>query len=151
MNKSIRLLIVLAVLLLLASPALAQEDTTIVIARDDLYSLLSIGGFVFGLVALVLVGISKRQSPQQLDQSVSLRLEAEQRNREHMDRYERLYQQSLNSFKPLVDAAALGLRVLAPLTPMKTDDAAASLLADIQTPGKPVDLKPAAPAPKVEY
>jgi hypothetical protein len=65
-----------------------------------------------------------------------------QENRAHMDRYERMYQDSVRRQKELVDAIFSGLRFIAPMTPIRADDAAVAFLEDIRTPGAPVKPTP---------
>lgn len=111
---------------------------------DNIYELISgIAGIVtLGLV--IVLYLRERPTGLQLDQKASDELDARRANRELMAFWERAYQETGAMNKQVLDAALGFLKLIAPLTPLKTDDSAVRLLEDIQTPGAPVE--PATPA-----
>ncbi len=99
---------------------------------------------IVGLIAFA-VGVAAffRQhpdaSPAAVDAEVASRLDLMQHDREAMDRLERAYQSSDAAHRNALDAAVSVLKQVAPLTPLKSDDAALKLLLDAQKLGAPED------------
>lgn len=96
---------------------------------------------VVSLISLVVTAV-KTNNPRGLDAGVVHQIEMRQRDREALDRIEAAYQQAGTMQRDVVNILTSLLKTIAPLTPMKADDALAGLLADIQTPGVPT-LPPA--------
>lgn len=100
-----------------------------VIDADTLQTLLII---IFGTASLVLI---LRSKPQDVDASLSEKLDQKQRDRDFMDRLERAYQDSNRQKQATIDTMASLFRLIAPYTPIKSDDAVGRFLDDIRTPG----------------
>lgn len=115
---------------------------------------ISIGEIVAVVVALASLVVAliafMRKNPQatpaELDAEATRRVVEAQANRELVDRLERAYQQNSAAQQKAFDTVAGLLRLIAPLTPLKLDDAAVSLLTDIQKPGAPSVVKATPPA-----
>lgn len=149
-----KLLLVFAVLLILCLPVMAQDATaeppvmTIPVEQipDETPAILSLTlgellGILFGAGALM-VGIGKilwdaNQNPggASIDTRVAERVESAHSDREWVEKLERAYELGQGQVKVLTDAFTKILVTVAPLTPLKVDDAALSLLQDIQQPG----------------
>src|SRR5574338_265731 len=104
---------------------------------DNIYELISgIAGVVTLGLVLVLY-LRERPTGSQLDQKASAELDARRADRELMASWERAYQETGAMNTQVLDAALGFLKLIAPLTPLKTDDSAVRLREDIQTPGAP--------------
>lgn len=120
--------------------------------------MLSTGDILAILTALValIVGIIAfmRQHPQftpaQLDSTVVTGLSDFQSNREVMDRLERAYQNSGDIQKHALEALVSALHLVAPLTPIASDDAAVAVLDDITQPGAPAVIVTAPTPPAAD-
>lgn len=96
---------------------------------------IAFGAFVFGIVAFLRA--NPQATPAAVDTEVTRRIAEMQANRELVDKMERAYQQNNEMQRRLFDLFAGGLRLVAPLTPITSDDVAADLLTDIQKLGQP--------------
>lgn len=104
---------------------------------------------IVGLFALTwLVGgllvyiLTRRPEAAALDSEAARRLNELQMTRDVVAIYEKAYREATAIQRMGVDTTAAILRVIAPLTPAKADDAALALLTDIQTPGAPEPTDP---------
>lgn len=95
---------------------------------------------LISLVALVVAVVAAlRKGGGAADQTMVNYFQQQQAQREQMALLERAYQNSM--FQRMFDTMALGAKMVAPLTPFKADDALATWMTDVQTPGKPEDKK----------
>lgn len=139
----------LLALLLLAVPVFAQDTGDVpaglvLDAGDVVAILVAVVSLVFGVV-----GFMRRYpnaTPAQLDSEAARLLQERQQDRENMARLEAAYARQSDAYRTAFDTLAGFFRLIAPLTPIKTDDAASDLLTDIQTPGDvptpPPDIQP---------
>ena len=95
---------------------------------------------VLMLVLLIVGVVSLARRGKSLDDAVSQKF-AEMADREQMDRLERAYAAAGQNQRQALEMAEKRLSILAPLTPMKADDAAVSLLRDIEQSGAPEAAK----------
>lgn len=100
---------------------------------------LGVAAFVLALVAFMRA--NPKASPSQVDAEVTRRLDEQRRDRENMDRLERAYQSNSTAQQQLFLSTITALRFVAPLTPMKSDDAVLALLEDITVPGAPAEAQ----------
>jgi hypothetical protein len=70
-----------------------------------------------------------------VDTQLVAAVEERHSDREYIDSLEKAYAAAGNAYKTALDATVSVLQTIAPLTPLKVDDAALNLLRDIQTPG----------------
>lgn len=102
---------------------------------DIVAILIGLIGAGFGLAAFFRA--HPNATPAQVDTAAAERIDALHQNRDYMERLERAYQASNEANRRALDLSVSVLRFIAPLTPgIKTDDAAAGFLSDIQTPGE---------------
>lgn len=112
----------------------APQDTPIV-SNEIVLALIAVVGLLVGVV----IGIRRGGSP---DQVVATQIELLQQKREAMEMYERQLA-SANAMTQMVFGTFAGfVKLIAPLTPLLTDDAVAKFLEDLQKQGPPE-----APAP----
>lgn len=154
--KHLRLISLFIVMLILAIPVFAQDatpdavPTAVVIPVEQLPDetpailSLTIGelmAIVLGIVGLAVAGgkilWDANQNPggASVDQRLTERVGVAQADRQWMDSIERGYALSNAGLKTALDATVSVLQTIAPLTPLKVDDAALDLLRDVQTPG----------------
>ena len=91
-----------------------------------------------------------------VDTRITDRVDQAHSDREWVDRLERAYTLGGMQTKAAIDALTSALSAIAPMTPLKVDDAALRLLKDIQTRGPETPLASptpfvAAPAPEVTF
>lgn len=103
---------------------------------DELGTLI---GVLLGLLALVIAvaALVLRGKAAEADAEATRQITAMQMNREQMRLLEQQYTQANAAIKTALELAAAVVRVVAPLTPMRGDDAAVKLLEDIRAPGPP--------------
>jgi len=89
---------------------------------------------VLGVVVFIL---QRKPSVSELDSDVTRRFQDLQAQREVIEIYENAYVKATAIQRSGVDTLIGILRVIAPLTPSKADDAALALLEDITLPGDP--------------
>jgi hypothetical protein len=70
-----------------------------------------------------------------VDTQLVAAVEERQSDRDYIESLEKAYAAAGNAYKTALDATVSVLQTIAPLTPLKVDDAALNLLRDIQTPG----------------
>lgn len=102
-------------------------------------------GIVVGIVALVVaiaafLRANPNATPAALDTEVARLVAEKQSDREWVTRVETAYQTSGQFQRQALETVAGVVRILAPLTPGKADDALDKLLDDIQTPGEPSSM-----------
>lgn len=112
-------------------------------SADLIAIVLALVGLIVGIAAFLRA--HPNATPAALDAEVVRLLAERQADREFVGRLERAYQTSGTFQKQALDTLAGALRVLAPLTPVKTDDALAKLLDDILTPDAEGDTQPMPP------
>ena len=105
------------------------------------YELTTVFTLGIALAALVISVITAVRKGSSVDAAVADKL-AKMHDPQVLDRLEAAYQTANAPVVQLVNTVAALLKVVAPFTPIKSDDAAAKLLEDIQTPG----ADPATPA-----
>lgn len=153
-----RILALLVFLLILSIPVMAQDATAEPTAApivvmipaeqlpDETPAILSLTigelmAIVVGLVGLAFAGgkilWDANQNPggPSVDERLTERVGVAQADRQWMDSVERGVALSNAGMKTALDAVVSVLQTIAPLTPLKVDDAALNLLKDIQTPG----------------
>lgn len=150
MNHTLSRIAALCLIILFTVPGLAQEATPdavipveVIEAPPGILSL-TIGevlGIVVGLAALG-VAIGKtlwdaNQNPggASVDERLTDRVNSAHTDREWVMKLEHAYELGQGQAKTAIDALTSVLQTIAPLTPLKVDDAALSLLKDVQTPG----------------
>lgn len=103
---------------------------------DELGTLI---GVLLGLLALVIAvaALVLRGKAAEADAEATRQITAMQMNREQMRLLETRLEQSDAVVKEALRLVTVVVRAVAPLTPMRTDDAAAVLLEDIRAPGPP--------------
>jgi hypothetical protein len=101
-------------------------------------TLMDVLTLVFALSALIVAIITAARQGKNIDDATAERL-SKMADPATMDKLERAYQAASDERKRLLEMASALLAFIAPLTQLKSDDAALALLKDIQTPG------PAAP------
>lgn len=106
-----------------------------------LYALGTVVALVISIVAFLRA--HPDATPAAVDTEAALRLQELQHNREFVARLEQAYQQQSVVFQGAFDTLTSLFKLIAPLTPIKTDDAVSGLLEDIQKPGDPIPHEPA--------
>lgn len=96
---------------------------------------------VFSLSALIIAIVVAARQGKNIDEVTAERL-AKMADRETMDKYERAFQQASDEKKLLIGMLGRALDFFAPLTPFKSDDAAAKFVEDIQVPGPAPESAP---------
>lgn len=109
----------------------------------DLIDVFTLAVALAGLIVAIIVAARQGKN---IDQETAGRLER-MSDPATMERLERAYQSANEERKQFVKLASALLGVIAPLTPFKSDDAAAALLMDIQQPGSPAPVPPAGNSP----
>ena len=99
--------------------------------------IVGIAAFIVSIVAFMRA--NPQATPAAVDTEVTRRLDEQRKDRENMDRLERAYQQASAAQQQLTTSFIAALRFAAPLTPIKSDDAALALFEDIVVPGAPED------------
>ena len=127
-----------------AQPIVVEDGGTLVINQTDETPavpieapsnnlFVGIGAVLFGIAAIIFA-VHKGSSA---DQSATLELERLQANRGAVQFYEAMFEQQQETTRQLIGVATMLIKTIAPLTPIKADDALGGLLDDIQTPGDP--------------
>lgn len=123
----------------------AQDGATAGTPKSPEFLTLTLGeflGILTGFVALA-VGLGKilwdwaHHRGQNLDASLTARVQASQTDREWVERLEKAHERGGEALKTALSAVVGVLDNVAPLTKFKIDDAFRDLLKDIQTPGAP--------------
>lgn len=145
MKRTMTLFLLLAVLLLVALPVMAQDGSSnsggvLTLDTGDVVSIVvGLIGLVGSIIAVVVTAMRTGKSA---DAGAVAEIEKRQMNREWMERNERAYQEASAERKELYSLVTGILGFIAPITTgIKADDAALKLLQDIQTPG-PAPVSP---------
>jgi len=91
------------------------------------------------VTAVIVLLVLRRDGPKKADDTLTLQLQMHQNNRDYMERQERMFRELSTSHQQMITLAGRALEIVAPLTPIKSDDAAARYLDDIRTPGPPAE------------
>jgi hypothetical protein len=100
---------------------------------------------LLAIAALIVAVIAAVRSGKNVDEAMAERL-SKMSHPDQMERLERMYERANEPVKQLVDTVAGLAKMFAPMTPFKTDDALANMMADVQVPGAPTP--PAAISPQ---
>jgi len=105
-----------------------------------IFALGTVGALILGVIAFMRA--HPDATPQQFDENTAARLAELQLNRDFMARLETAYQQQNTVFQGAFNTLTEFVKLVAPLTPIKSDDELSKFLGDVKTPGDP-----AAPIP----
>lgn len=122
-------------MVLTVAPTMAQgtvqSQPSVVLDISDVIVIAVVTAIVFGGAVLG----ARKGKP--LDAELVYRLENLQSQREHMERYERLFASATQAQKGMIDTFANVLRGLAPVTPFGFDDALLRFYDDAKKAGAP--------------
>jgi hypothetical protein len=149
-----RLSLSIVILLLVCLPVLAQdvpaEPTPIYIPVEQIPDAtpailsLTLGealaillGTVSTFIAIGKILWDANQNPngQSVDAQLTAAIEERHSDRDYIESLEKAHTAANDAYKTALNATVSVLQTIAPLTPLKLDDAALSLLKDVQTPG----------------
>jgi len=150
-TRTMHALLLAMLIILFTVPGLAQEvtpdavipvevvkespDTLLSLTVGDVLSIvLSVAGIAIG-IGIILWNAGRNPNGQNVDAQITEVVDSAHADRERMAAMERAYQVGTAAQKTALDATVSVLQAIAPLTPLKADDAALSLLKDVQTPG----------------
>lgn len=110
------------------------------IEATDLLAIIAALSAVAALIVSIVAFMraNPQATPAGLDVAVAERIDTVQQNREAMAVYESALQKQTETIKMLYGGLAMGMRMLAAMTPSKAIEEAAELFTDIETPGAPV-------------
>ena len=100
-----------------------------------IFALGTVGALILGVIAYLRA--HPNATPQQFDENTAARLAELQLNREFMARLEAAYAQQNTVFQGAFNTLTEFVKLIAPLTPIKTDDEMGKLFEDVKVPGEP--------------